>query len=104
VSAGSEGFGVAALRPAGVIKSFDGPVGAYVHVPFCEWIYPFCPYNKVVADNDLARRYFEALRREMDWYVEAHGEPFTSLYIGGGTPTLYPDESGGGDRADTGVG
>jgi oxygen-independent coproporphyrinogen-3 oxidase len=84
------------LGPAEVVGSFDGPVGAYVHVPFCEWICPFCPYNKVRADRNLARRYFAALRREVDWYVAeyqaARGVPFTSLYVGGGTPTLYPDE------------
>lgn len=86
----------ARLQPANVVTSFDGPVGAYVHVPFCEWICPFCPYNKVLAEADLARRYFAALRREVDSYVAAHAdarrEPFTSLYIGGGTPTLFPDE------------
>jgi coproporphyrinogen III oxidase-like Fe-S oxidoreductase len=85
----------ARLGPAEVVGSFDGPVGAYVHVPFCEWICPFCPYNKVRADRDLARRYFSALRREVDWYVAEHeaarGKPFTSLYVGGGTPTLYLD-------------
>ena len=84
------------LEPADILASFDGPLGAYVHVPFCERICPFCPYNKVVARPDLARRYFAALRREIDSYVEANadrgGGPFTSLYIGGGTPTLYPDE------------
>jgi coproporphyrinogen III oxidase-like Fe-S oxidoreductase len=84
------------VRAADVVKSFDGPVGAYVHVPFCEWICPFCPYNKVLAEGGLARRYFVALRREVEWYVTAHENahhvPFTSLYIGGGTPTLYPDE------------
>lgn len=86
----------AALRPVDVVGSFDGPVGAYVHVPFCEWICPFCPYNKVLAEDGLAHRYFLALRREVDRYVaelgDAHRAPFTSLYIGGGTPTLYPDE------------
>ena len=90
------GSTAASLRPAGVVASFDGPVGAYVHVPFCEWICPFCPYNKVLAEADLARRYFAALRCEVNWYVAAHEDadhaPFTSLYIGGGTPTLYPDE------------
>ncbi|HEY5249282.1 MAG TPA: radical SAM protein [Dermatophilaceae bacterium] len=83
-------------RAADVVGSFDGPVGAYVHVPFCERVCPFCPYNKVVAQEGLARRYFAALRREVDWYVvarhEARRAPFTSLYMGGGTPTLYPDE------------
>lgn len=80
------------LRPSDVVTSFDGPAGAYVHVPFCEWICPFCPYNKVLAREDLARRYFAALHREIDSYVTAYGRPFTSLYIGGGTPTLYPDD------------
>ena len=86
----------ARLDPADVVGSFDGPVGAYVHVPFCERICPFCPYNKVRADRDLARRYFSALRREVNRYVAERGatgsDPFTSLYVGGGTPTLYPDD------------
>ena len=92
----AQALAVEGLRVGDVLGSFDGPVGAYVHVPFCEWICPFCPYNKVRAQPELARRYFAALRREIDGYVaesEARGsEPFTSLYIGGGTPTLYPDE------------
>lgn len=78
-----------------VVALTDGAVGAYVHVPFCERICPFCPYNKVVAEEGLARRYFAALDREMAWYAEALAEagrgPFTSLYVGGGTPTLYTD-------------
>jgi len=78
-----------------VVASFDGPVGAYVQVPFCEWICPFCPYNKVRADDALAARYFAALRQEVEWYAAEqqaqHRVPFTSLYVGGGTPTLYPD-------------
>jgi oxygen-independent coproporphyrinogen-3 oxidase len=83
------------LGAAGVVASFDGPAGAYVHVPFCERICPFCPYDKVRAEADLARRYFTALLREVDRYVSeraaARSGPFTSLYVGGGTPTLYPD-------------
>lgn len=86
------------IRPpaAEVVEAFDGPAGAYVHVPFCMRICPFCPYDKVRAEPDLARRYFLALREEVDTYVselEAGGRgPFTSLYVGGGTPTLYLDE------------
>ncbi len=80
------------LSAAQVVASFDGPTGAYVHVPFCERICPFCPYNKVVAEETLARRYFAALRQEVDGYVAELGGPFTSVYVGGGTPTLYPDD------------
>ncbi len=79
------------LRPAEVARSFDGPLGAYLHVPFCEWICPFCPYNKVLARQDLADRYFAALDAEVDAYLAVFTAPFTSLYVGGGTPTLYPD-------------
>ncbi len=90
------------LTPARVVAASDEPVGAYLHVPFCEWICPFCPYNKVRAEADLARRYFASLRTEVDAYAEAYAagnrklhsparRPFTSLYVGGGTPTLYPD-------------
>ena len=88
--------GAPRLGPAEVVGSFDGLVGAYVHVPFCESVCPFCPYNKVLSEKGLARRYFAALRREVEWYVgeqeAVRGTPFTSLYVGGGTPTLYPDE------------
>ena len=83
------------LSARDVVATFDSPAGAYVHVPFCEWICPFCPYNKVRAEASLADRYFAALGREVDVYVAAYqsrfGGPFTSLYVGGGTPTLYPE-------------
>jgi oxygen-independent coproporphyrinogen-3 oxidase len=79
------------VRAEEVAASFDGPAGAYLHVPFCEWICPFCPYNKVLARDELAAAYFLALNAEVDAYLEVFREPFTSLYVGGGTPTLYPD-------------
>jgi menaquinone C8-methyltransferase len=96
VSTGAATHSGARLGAAEVVASFDGPVGAYVHVPFCEWICPFCPYDKVRAERGLARRYFAALRREVGWYVAeraaTRSEPFISLYVGGGTPTLYPNQ------------
>ncbi len=84
------------LRSArAVVGLLDAPAGAYVHVPFCERICPFCPYNKVRARPDLAARYFAALHREVEAitgeYHRRFGLPFSSLYVGGGTPTLYPD-------------
>lgn len=78
-----------------VVGLLDSPAGAYVHVPFCERICPFCPYNKVRARQDLAARYFAALDREVEAvtgeYRRRFGLPFSSVYVGGGTPTLYPD-------------
>ncbi len=90
------GGGALGLRGArAVVGMLDAPAGAYLHVPFCSWICPFCPYNKVRARDDLATRYLAALGREADAVSGAYrarfGAPFTSVYVGGGTPTLYPD-------------
>ncbi|MFB2980284.1 radical SAM protein [Microseira sp. BLCC-F43] len=75
-----------------VLRSFLGPPGAYLHIPFCRSICPFCPYNKIVYQPELVRRYFMAVEEEVTRYVKHLEAPFTSLYIGGGTPTLCLDE------------
>lgn len=80
--------------PARVVELADGPLGAYVHVPFCARVCPFCPYNKVIPRAGQPERYFEALLAEARGYVAAGAAGatgFTSLYVGGGTPTLFPD-------------
>jgi coproporphyrinogen III oxidase-like Fe-S oxidoreductase len=63
-------------------------VGLYLHIPFCRQICPYCPYNKVIFKEELARHYVNAVLREIDIYASIVGEkPITSFYIGGGTPT-----------------
>ena len=62
--------------------------GVYLHIPFCEQICPYCPYNKEIYRPDAARRYTTAVKKEIDFYADIVGNtPVTSLYIGGGTPT-----------------
>ncbi|MFW2403510.1 MAG: coproporphyrinogen III oxidase family protein [Gammaproteobacteria bacterium] len=63
----------------------------YIHIPFCAQLCPFCTFHRVRYDEDRATPYFAALRRELAWYRE-RGFDFTKLYIGGGTPTVNPDE------------
>ncbi len=82
------------LTAPGVVALGDDPVGAYVHVPFCARICPFCPYDKVVPRAGQPERYFRALQSEVGRYLDAGAsgaDGFTSLYVGGGTPTLFPD-------------
>jgi menaquinone C8-methyltransferase len=63
-------------------------LGLYIHIPFCERICPYCPYNKELYRSDLVRGYVRALTTEMDLYSKmVDGKPVTSLYIGGGSPT-----------------
>lgn len=80
------------LDPGAVVAAFPAPYGLYLHVPFCERLCPFCPYNKVLYGRERAAAYFAALRAEIGAYLEAGAGPFTSLYVGGGTPTLCLDE------------
>ena len=73
------------------LESIDA-LGLYLHIPFCEQICPYCPYNKELYRDNLAERYVDAVKTEMDFYADIVGDkPITSLYIGGGTPTTMLD-------------
>jgi coproporphyrinogen III oxidase-like Fe-S oxidoreductase len=62
--------------------------GLYVHIPFCRQICHYCPYNKEIYRPEVAERYTNAVKREIDIYSDlAANRPVTSFYIGGGTPT-----------------
>ena len=65
----------------------------YIHVPFCEELCPYCSFNRFVLDRDVAREYFHALSREIRMYADL-GFDFASVYVGGGTPTVLPQEMG----------
>lgn len=69
------------------------PLQLYVHVPFCESLCPFCSFHRVQFREDKAAPYFEALRAEIRSY-HARGFSFTDVYVGGGTPTIAPQELG----------
>jgi oxygen-independent coproporphyrinogen-3 oxidase len=61
----------------------------YLHVPFCRSCCPYCPYTKVPYRPELVAPYTQAAIAEVDWWAEAIGTAeITSIYIGGGTPTL----------------
>jgi menaquinone C8-methyltransferase len=63
----------------------------YLHIPFCESLCPYCSFNRFLFDEEKAVAYFRRLREEMRM-VHRLGYRFTSLYIGGGTPTVLIDE------------
>lgn len=63
----------------------------YIHVPFCEHLCPFCSFHRVKLNRELAKRYYAAVRREIDLYHDA-GFNFSDVYVGGGTPTVDPEE------------
>ena len=61
----------------------------YLHVPFCRNACPYCPYTKVAYDPALVDPYTQAALAEVDgWAVAIGPAEVSSVYIGGGTPTL----------------
>ena len=40
--------------------------GLYIHIPFCRTLCNFCPYCKVVYNQDLYNHYIDALKKEID--------------------------------------
>jgi oxygen-independent coproporphyrinogen III oxidase len=68
-----------------------GPLGVYIHIPFCNYACSFCFYAKRVGDSfETMARYVSALERELAWIPQA--TPLTQLYVGGGTPTVLPPD------------
>ena len=63
----------------------------YLHIPFCVVLCPFCSFHRVEFKEQRARDYFAALRSEIQTATNA-GYRFEEIYIGGGTPTVLPDE------------
>lgn len=63
----------------------------YLHVPFCESLCPYCTFNRFLFEEKTARSYFKLLREEMRMVADI-GYSFSSMYIGGGTPTVLIDE------------
>ncbi|HEV2824656.1 MAG TPA: radical SAM protein, partial [Actinomycetota bacterium] len=72
-----------------------GLFGVYVHVPFCRTRCHYCDFVTYTGMEGLRRPYAAALLEEAATAAAALGpEPplVTSVFVGGGTPTLLPPE------------
>lgn len=63
----------------------------YLHIPYCVVLCPFCSFHRVEFKRNDTQEYFAQLRREIE-LVTDKGYRFDELYVGGGTPTVMPDE------------
>ena len=63
----------------------------YIHIPFCDQLCPYCSFVRVEFEPGLAARYFEVLKKEIRTYASL-GYQFDSIYVGGGTPTIWPEK------------
>ncbi len=64
--------------------------GLYIHIPFCVRKCPYCDFYSA-TDLALKPRFLKALIAEMG-RVSHGGLSFDTLYIGGGTPSVYESD------------
>ena len=77
------------MNGTGVNGDRSTPLGVYVHIPFCAARCPYCDFATAPARSTLRSRYLEALDTEIRRWGEHLGRPrVTTLYVGGGTPSL----------------
>jgi oxygen-independent coproporphyrinogen-3 oxidase len=68
--------------------------GIYVHWPFCAAKCPYCDFNSHVVKNVDQVAWAEALCRELAHMAGLQEErPITSIFFGGGTPSLMQGET-----------
>jgi len=72
----------------------DAGFGIYVHWPFCRAKCPYCDFNSHVRESVDHARWRRALLAELDHYAsETEGRTVTSVFFGGGTPSLMAPET-----------
>jgi oxygen-independent coproporphyrinogen-3 oxidase len=71
--------------------------GVYIHWPFCAAKCPYCDFNSHVRHQPVDQeRFADAFRREMAEMRERTGpRDVTSIFLGGGTPSLMKPETVG---------
>lgn len=71
------------------ITNFDltSMSGLYIHIPYCRSKCAYCDFFSTPC-NDDADDYVEAVIKEFAMRRHEIDEPFTTMYLGGGTPSL----------------
>lgn len=64
--------------------------GIYIHIPFCKSRCIYCGFYSTTL-LDLRKKYINAVCREMELRKNYIREPFSTIYLGGGTPSLLDE-------------
>ncbi len=67
------------------------PLSLYIHLPWCVRKCPYCDFNSHELRGDFpADEYIEALLRDLELDLPlVWGRPVSSVFFGGGTPSLF---------------
>ena len=69
------------------------PGGLYIHLPFCRSKCSYCAFTSYPCQGEPPAGYLQALQQQL---VQLASHPlvrelsFASIYLGGGTPTIFP--------------
>ena len=83
------------LRPGTLRLGESPPLSLYVHLPWCLAKCPYCDFNShaVPAGALPEQRYLDAVIADLDAALpQVWGRPVISIFIGGGTPSLFNPE------------
>lgn len=71
------------------------PLSLYVHFPFCVHKCPYCDFNSHKAPSRIPEQaYIEALLQDLAHDLKGRPNlPLVSIFLGGGTPSLFKPES-----------
>ncbi len=72
------------------------PLALYIHIPWCVRKCPYCDFNSHEARTELPQfDYVEALLADLEQELQhlPPPQPLVSIFIGGGTPSLFAPEA-----------
>jgi len=83
------------LRPGTLHLPALPPLSIYVHLPWCLRKCPYCDFNSHEGKGDLPfARYLDALRCDLESALPlVWGRRVHTIFIGGGTPSLFAPEA-----------
>lgn len=87
------------MNPSNAASLVLPPLAAYVHIPWCVRKCPYCDFNSHVSEQGLPEaEYIDALIADLELDLPgAQGyeqrRELTSIFFGGGTPSLFSAES-----------
>lgn len=71
------------------------PLSLYIHIPWCVQKCPYCDFNSHVQPATVPEQvYIDTLLQDLEQHLpEIWGRRLSSVFIGGGTPSLFSAES-----------
>ncbi|VAW97096.1 Radical SAM family enzyme, similar to coproporphyrinogen III oxidase, oxygen-independent, clustered with nucleoside-triphosphatase RdgB [hydrothermal vent metagenome] len=71
------------------------PLSLYIHFPWCIEKCPYCDFNSHAIKTSIPYdEYIDCLLLDLDYELPSvWGRPIQSIFMGGGTPSLFPPEA-----------